>query len=175
MTDGSLRTIPRPRSYTSVLAVPRSIARSRATSGASALVVARRERPHLTLEVVDARLHSAGLARLEGGHREPDRGDHHGDGEEHQGAHGVAPLTSDASTRCWASRPQLSPPSQDSRFQMGTEALSASMQNRAAANASPRCGADATTSTADSPTGTGPVRCSIAIRPTDAQRARAST
>src|SRR4051812_30755353 len=105
MTDGSLRTIPRPRSYTSVLAVPRSIARSRATSGASALVVAGRERAHLALEVVDARLHAARLALLERRDREPDGGDNDRDGEEDERAH--RSVTSEASTRCCASRPQL--------------------------------------------------------------------
>ena len=35
---------------------------------------------------------------------------------------------SSSSTRCWASRPQLSPPSHVSRFQIGTVALSASMR-----------------------------------------------
>src|SRR3954465_2291485 len=37
MTDGSFKTMPRPFMYTSVFAVPRSIARSRATSAPSAV------------------------------------------------------------------------------------------------------------------------------------------
>ena len=56
---------------------------------------------------------------------------------------------SSSSTRCCASRPQLSPPSQVSRFQIGTVALSASMAKRAASKASPRWGAETTTTTAD--------------------------
>src|SRR6478752_3852124 len=37
MTEGSFRTMPSPRAYTNVLAVPRSIARSRARTGPLAL------------------------------------------------------------------------------------------------------------------------------------------
>ena len=48
------------------------------------------------------------------------------------------------------------------------------MPNRAASNASARCGADATTTTAASPIGTSPTRCSSTSRPSSGQRRRAS-
>ena len=55
-----------------------------------------------------------------------------------------------ASTMCCASSPSSRRPS-DSRFQMGTERFRVSMQNRAAAKASSRCGADTATTTTLSP------------------------
>ena len=72
----------------------------------------------------------------------------------------IRPAPLPTSVRCCASSPQLSPPSQDSRFQIGTVRFSSSMAKRAASNASPRCGADTATTTAASPTSTTPVRCS---------------
>ena len=46
----------------------------------------------------------------------------------------------------WAASDQSLPPSQCSCFQIGTVSFSVSIANRAASKASPRCGADATTS-----------------------------
>src|SRR3954465_6158200 len=54
-------------------------------------------------------------------------------------------------TSVCVSSPHASPPLHTSCFQMGTDDLMASMQNRAAANASGRCGEDTTTTTADDP------------------------
>src|SRR5918995_6270209 len=97
------------------------------------------------------------------------RGGHCADGSLAALAHGAG------STMCCASRPQLEPSDQVSRFQMGTERFSVSMQNRAAANASSRWGAVATTTTALSPTSSTPTRCSSARRPRTGHRARASS
>src|SRR5215211_2844576 len=52
--------------------------------------------------------------------------------------------------------------SPSSAFQIGAPALIASMISRAPANASPRCGADAATTTDGSLSGTRPMRCSAA-------------
>src|SRR5439155_2646960 len=56
----------------------------------------------------------------------------------------------------------------------GTVALRVSITNLAASNASARCGDDATTTTAGSPTARRPTRRNIAIRATSGHRARAS-
>ncbi len=76
---------------------------------------------------------------------------------------------------CWASRAQDSPSLQVSRFQIGTDDFSVSIPNRAAANASGRCGAEATTTTELSPTGTTPTRWSNTIRPKAGHRLRISS
>ena len=53
-------------------------------------------------------------------------------------------------------------------------AFNVSMANRAASNASARCGADTATITDASPVATSPIRCKSTMRPSSAQRARAS-
>ena len=63
--------------------------------------------------------------------------------------------------------PQSEPPSQCSRFQIGTVSLSVSMQNRAASKASARCGDDTTTATDASESSRSPMRCSSATRSID--------
>ena len=55
-------------------------------------------------------------------------------------------------------------PSQCSRFQIGAVSFSVSMQNRAASNASARCGDDTTTTTDGVGQRESPARCSNAIR-----------
>src|SRR5215471_9211178 len=93
MTVGSLRTMPRDRSYTSVFAVPRSMARSRArASSRSALarVTLGRQRLHLTLKRLHARTHAL---RLVIHHREDQRADDdhcERNDEEEENAHGRA-------------------------------------------------------------------------------------
>ena len=67
--------------------------------------------------------------------RDDDHGQRHEQEQQHaHDAHHL--LTSLGATRSWASSPQASPPSHASCFQIGTDAFTASMQNRAAANAS---------------------------------------
>src|SRR5688500_6333277 len=105
------------------------MARSRATSGTP--LVARRvlllggEGAHLALELVDPVVEARGVAvaHVEDQRAADAQGD--GDQEEHEAVH-----ASPTSTTSWAQRPQSSPPSQVSRFQIGTVALSVSMQNR---------------------------------------------
>src|SRR5215471_3402454 len=154
------------------------MARSRATPSAPPPVARRRllvagsEGLHLAPEVVDAGLQRGRRAVAVVEHQAADDRDDDGDHEEEDGAHGqIAP----ASTMCCASRPQLSPPSQVSRFQIGTVALSESMAKRAASNASPRWGAEATATTALSPTASTPTRWSRTMRPTVGHRTRASS
>ena len=79
-----------------------------------------------------------------------------------------------AAVMCWASRPHDSPSRHVSRFQIGTDAFSVSIPNRAAAKASGRCGAEATTTTELSPTGTTPIRWINTTRPNVGHRFRIS-
>ena len=170
ITEGSFKTMPSPRAYTSVLAVPRSIARSRARVRSPQLLCRR-----------DARYRSAeggvAIARPERGPEaapgSPTRQD---DGDETTATtarnralrRGTARqgrrrrrsrLSSGAmSVMCWDSRPHDSPADQRSRFQIGTVDLRVSIPNRAASKAAGRWGADATTMTDDSPMSTGPIR-----------------
>src|SRR5215831_11916095 len=80
MTVGSFRMMPLPRAATSVFAVPRSIARSRGSSGRPSVrppPAARRrrvwcERPEVGLELVDAVLHRLRAAIAKQDDRDPD-------------------------------------------------------------------------------------------------------
>ena len=106
--------------------------------------VAGRQGVHLAAEALDARVDGAGRA---------------GAGPEHGDARPTATTTaarrkSEVRSRSqvsgqrsgvrsesvWASSPQLSPPAQVSRFQMGAVSFKVSMQQRAASKASFRCG-----------------------------------
>src|SRR3954470_9844788 len=139
MTDGSLSTMPRPFMYTSVFAVPRSIAKSRATvcllalAGFARVLHAiddltaglRRER----VDVLTERLNAIDRATAtpfqpddgerdrDGGHDHDDRGGHRSplDSTVVAGVNGFEPV------------PQSEPPSQTSCFQIGTLTFSASM------------------------------------------------
>src|SRR5690349_10903776 len=83
MTDGSLSTMPRPRAYTSVFAVPRSMARSLATRASPVVgLLVRRQRLHLALERVDALVERRGVAVAHPQHQRADRADDDGDQEE---------------------------------------------------------------------------------------------
>src|SRR5690606_26692284 len=73
----------------------------------------------------------------------------HGESLDGAGGHGV-PTHSDV------------PSAKSCRFQIGTEARRSSISLEAAANASPRCGAAAATTTAASPISSSPTRCSAA-------------
>src|ERR671916_930580 len=96
------------------------------------LLVTGGERLHLATEVVDAGLERRRRPVAQVQHRGTDDRDDHGDHEEGDGVHRLTPPP--ASTMCCASRPQLSPSAQVSRFQIGTDRLSESMQNLAASN-----------------------------------------
>src|SRR4051812_27539647 len=117
MTDGSLSTIPRPRAYTRVLAVPRSMARSLATVTTVVFVLVRRERTHLSLELFDAVVERGAPAVAHPEHERADAAHEHRDEEK-----GKAAGHPSTSLRSVAARPQSSPPSQRSFFQMGTVA-----------------------------------------------------
>src|SRR3954453_4105273 len=143
MTVGSLRTIPRPRAYTSVLAVPRSMARSLASPMLLPRVgrVAADLPPplggqglQLPVESIDPGLHRRGLAVAEEDHQPSDHA-HHDDGdEEQQVRHQFAAQSSIArssisrsaisrmaiSRTSWAAAAQSLPSSQVSFFQIGT-------------------------------------------------------
>src|SRR5262249_36002697 len=67
---------------------------------------------------------------------------------------------------------QTSPSSKYSFFHTGTVFLSVSIAYRHASKASPRCSAETAMSTLDSPISSRPVRWSIAMRRTPAQRER---
>src|SRR5690349_9216741 len=85
MTDGSLSTMPRPRAYTSVFAVPRSMARSLATwTPAFVALLVRRQRPHLALELVDALVEGRRVAVARPQHERADGAHHDGDEEERE-------------------------------------------------------------------------------------------
>src|SRR3954453_5361199 len=191
ITVGSLSTIPRPLAYISVFAVPRSMARSLARpalptrsrplrpAAVTPAVPARvwGQRVELARELLHVRLHRARLAvpRPED-HRAQQR-QHDSDAEIHEVGHcaGTSWTSSTSSISLtwltgWLHSAQSLPPSHVSRFQMGTVVLSVSMQNRAASNASPRCGADTAISTDVSPTESDPTRWSTAMRPSGSQR-----
>src|SRR6476619_455977 len=184
MTDGSLRTIPRPFMYTSVLAVPRSMARSRAI-GSLFLVGLRRRVARFVVELLHLvdhrasglgrqgvnvtleRLHTVGVAATgEGDQRQTDHDD---DRAEDDPDHDAEPTRS---LMGCAAVPQSEPSAHVSCFQIGAEALSSSIAKRAASNAWSRWGADTTATTAHSPTASAPVRWSRATRPTAGHRSR---
>ena len=76
---------------------------------------------------------------------------------------------------CCALCAQSPPSPHDSRFQIGTVDFNASIPNRAASNASGRCGDDTTTNTDDSVSCNSPIRCSKATRPMSDQFLRISS
>src|SRR5690606_24114018 len=98
MTEGSFRTMPSLLAYTSVFAVPRSIARSRASSGSPSVpcrrpfpVRVRREGPHLLVELLDRG--SRGGRRRPGAdpqHQEADAAEAQGDEQVDEVVHGAA-------------------------------------------------------------------------------------
>src|SRR5436309_1534846 len=171
MTVGSLRTMPRPRAYTRVLAVPRSMARSLARPALPLVVLGRlrRQRLQLTREVAHPGLHRVRLAAAQPQDQRADQAQQYGDAEVEKVRHDA---TSPAWTTSWAASLHSAPPAQLSRFHIGTVAFSASMQNRAASNASERWGADTATTTEHSATSSSPIRCSSATRPISGTRAR---
>src|SRR5438105_3774292 len=185
MTVGALRTIPRPLAYTSVLAVPRSMARSLASPALPArdpALLATVAAPvpfgvgseclELAGEALDVRLHRAGLAMTEPQDERAQQAQEDGDPQVDEVAHWCA--TSSISLTGWLHVAQSVPPAHVSRFQMGTVDLRVSMQKRAAPKASGRWGADATTTTDVSPTSRQPTRCRSATRPSTGHRQRAS-
>src|SRR5690606_10998402 len=129
--------------------------RSAGPVGAVAVLVGWSERPHLAREGVDAGVEPVRRAVLPPEDARAARRHHDHDQEEDERAHGADPPP--PSARCWASRPQLSPPSHRSRFQIGTVRFSSSIANRAASKASARWGDDTETTTAASPTSSTPV------------------
>src|SRR5438128_2194837 len=151
ITVGSLRTIPRPRAYTRVLAVPRSMARSLARPALPFVVLGRLrgQRLQLARELAHAGLHRVRLATAQPQDERADQAQQHGDTEVEEVRHDA---TSPASTTSLATALHSAPPAQLSRFHIGTVVFSASMQNRVASKASDRCGADTATITEHSPT-----------------------
>src|SRR5438874_11993964 len=100
MTVGSLSTMPRLLAYTSVLAVPRSMARSLASPAIPALGPARRpaapppvplgiggERLELPGEALHVRLHRPGLSMPEPKHERPHQAENDGDAQVDEIAH----------------------------------------------------------------------------------------
>src|SRR5947209_15749771 len=174
MTVGSLRTIPRPLAYTSVFAVPKSMARSLARPPLPATRPSLRpaavaptvplgircQRLQLAGEPLHVRLHRPRLPVPQPQDQRAEERQHDGDTEIHEVGHDEA-----TSSTGWLHSAQSLPPSQVSRFQMGTVALRVSMQKRAASNASARWGAEAATNTDVSPTTSAPTRCRTATRP----------
>src|SRR5437773_1915714 len=162
MTVGSLRTMPRPLAYTSVLAVPRSMARSLASPALPALDPAWRpatapvpvgvggERLQLPGEALHVRLHGAGLSVTEPEDERAEQAQEHGDAEVDEVRHET--ISSLTSPTGWLQVAQSLPSSYVSRFQIGTVDLRVSMQKRAASKASGRWGAETTTTTDVSPT-----------------------
>src|SRR5439155_1750300 len=175
ITVGSLRTMPRPRAYTRVLAVPRSMARSLARPALPLVVLGwlRRQRLQLARELAHPGFHRVRLAAAQPQDERPHQAQQHGDAEVDEVRHD-ATSTSPARTTSWAATLHSAPPAQLSRFHIGTVVFSASMQNRAASNASDRWGADTATTTEHSATSSSPIRCSSATRPTSGTRARPS-
>src|SRR5207302_9349987 len=129
----------------------------------------RRQRLQLAGEALHVGLHGPRLAVPQPQDEAADEADDHGQAQIGEIGHETW-----TSSTGWAQADQSEPPSHVSRFQMGTVALSVSMQKRAAAKASGRCGADAATTTDVSPTPSVPVRCRSTTRPSTGQRARAS-
>src|SRR5438270_9345273 len=105
-------------------------------------------------EALHVGLHGAGLAMPQPQDETADQADDHRQPEIGQVRHGP----DRTSAMGWAQLDQSTPPSHVSRFQMGTVAFKVSMQKRAAAKDSARCGAEATTTTDVSPTSRSPVR-----------------
>src|SRR5687768_15829784 len=113
ITDGSLRTMPRPRAYTSVFAVPRSIARSLATASAVVVAPVGRQCAHLALELLDAVVDRRGSSVAHVQHERAEHAHHDGDEEEREPAsHWESTWVSSV-----AAKPQSSPPAQRSFFQ----------------------------------------------------------
>src|SRR5437667_1201301 len=129
-------------------------------------LIVRGQGPQLPGERVHVGLHRAGLAVAEPEQAAADEADDDGDTEEDQLRHDPTSVT------VCEPVPQSAPPAHVSFFQIGTVALRVSITNLAASNASARCGDDATTTTAGSPTARRPTRCNIAIRGTSGHRAR---
>src|SRR3954463_10660495 len=147
------------------------MARSLATRTSTLFSLLRRERVHLAAELVDAVVERGAVAVARPQEQRADDADDHDDAEEGE----TAAHRSLTSRRSVAASPQSSPSRQRSFFQIGTVALSVSMHQRAASNASPRWGALTATTTATSVSDSAPVRCSSAIRPRPSHRRRAST
>src|SRR5437899_7977373 len=127
ITVGSLRTMPRPRAYTRVLAVPRSMARSLARP-ALPLVVRlrgwlRRQRLQLARELAHPGFHRVRLAAAQPQDERPHQAQQHGDAEVDEVRHD-ATSTSPASTTSWAVALHSAPPAQLSRFHIRTVAFS---------------------------------------------------
>src|SRR5207302_6903522 len=129
MTVGSLSTIPRPLAYTSVFAVPKSMARSLARP---ALLAWRRslrpaavaptvplgigrQRLQLAGEPLHVRLHRPRLAVAQPQDQRAEEREHDGDPEIHEVAHEAG-----TSLTGWLHSAQSLPPSHVSRFQIGT-------------------------------------------------------
>src|SRR5260221_9247353 len=146
MTVGSLRMMPCPRAYTSVLAVPRSMARSLARAARPLLVGAaarstrfrgrigaRRDRAKAPAELVDARVHPAARSIAHEHDRDAERARHEDeDQERHQAPTLRTTRPARARSGCSPSA-QSEPSAQCSFFQIGTLSLTRSMQASAAA------------------------------------------
>src|SRR4051812_5378817 len=101
MTVGSLRTIPRPLAYTSVFAVPKSMARSLArpslparrrslrpaTVAPTVPIGIGRQRIQLARELLHVRLHRPRLAVPQPQHQAAEQRQHDGDAEVHEVGH----------------------------------------------------------------------------------------
>src|SRR3954471_22967257 len=122
MTVGSLRTIPRPLAYTSVFAVPKSMARSlarptlpprRPPLGAAVPVGIRGERLELPREPLHVCLHGPRLAVTEPQDQAPQQRENDGNAEVDEVRHRVSPrpLRRDGCTRPSHCRPPTSPSS----------------------------------------------------------------
>src|SRR5438105_8722657 len=104
MTVGSLSTMPRPLAYTSVLAVPRSMARSLASPALPALDPTWRaaappvplgvggEGLELPSEALHVRVHGARLSVAEPHDERPQQAENHSHAEIDQVHHGLSPL-----------------------------------------------------------------------------------
>src|SRR5262245_61884251 len=123
ITDGSFSTMPRPRSYTSVFAVPRSIARSRATEvplPPAALLLSGAQGVHLAAEGGDAVVRPE--RRLAVAEDEEERAEHR-DGEGHEEEDDGVHQVSTCSVGACSERAQLGSSSvQSSCFQIGADA-----------------------------------------------------
>src|SRR5207248_1451038 len=130
------------------------------------------ERLQLAVEGIDAGLHRGRLPIAQHDDQRDQRAYDNHTGKIDQILH--AYCADPTSAIAVASVPQSDPPDHVSFFQIGTVDLRVSMPYRAASNASPLCGALATTTTELSPTASSPVRWSITSRPTSGKRVRIS-
>src|SRR5438132_1051199 len=87
MTVGSFKTMPCPRVYTSVLAVPRSMARSLARAGLPLVALLRCQRAKALAELVDPRGQATRLAVTDPEDETPQNTEHNGGQEVQQVAH----------------------------------------------------------------------------------------